>query len=233
MDVSVGSICVGGGVGVSGMISLVAARQAKVEERSVKVKRMVFRLRFVICPLFGEMDPACIECVKIKVSDQEQNPAQHLQTLHQGFERKGKIFLNGLDDVLEIVEFGLDAFLPVLEIELVVDGFIKFGGIPIADEEQVLFHALEVEHHFEFVFCDLADHAACGAWTAFVQKKGFVDLIEQVFDGYIQHAITQQLIVADLEQDDIGLKVVVGSDNDSALPIHQCEFAGRVTGTRS
>jgi hypothetical protein len=62
MDVSGGGdTCVGCGTGVSGKTSLVAARQANVEERSVKVKRIIFRFRFVICPLFGEMDQAGIQ----------------------------------------------------------------------------------------------------------------------------------------------------------------------------
>ena len=76
------------------------------------------------------MNPAGIEHVQINVSDEQDDPAQHLQAFHQAFERERKVFLNGFDDVFEIVEFGSHAFLPVFEIELVVNGFVQFGGVP-------------------------------------------------------------------------------------------------------
>ncbi len=84
-----------------------------------------------------------------------------------------------------------------------MNGFVKFGRVPIADEQHVLFGAFKVKHHFKAVFGNLAQHAACGARTTIVFEEGFVKFIEHIFNGLIQHAIAQKLIVANLEQRDV------------------------------
>ena len=69
------------GVGVSGKIRLVAARQAKVEKRTASVVQIrCVRERVML----WQCDPTCIQQVQVNISDKQNDPANHLQAVHQG-----------------------------------------------------------------------------------------------------------------------------------------------------
>jgi len=82
-------ICVGvgdgAGVGVSGKIRLVAARQAKVEKRSVIVAMMSFSRGINKILFRRDDDPACVQKIKIQITEQHQDPKGELETVEKIF----------------------------------------------------------------------------------------------------------------------------------------------------
>src|SRR5918994_7786999 len=180
--------------------------------------------------VLGKTDPAGIQQVQIEIPDKKKHPPDQLQAVHQGFEGKRKVLLNGFDDTLQIIEFISYIVLPILEVKLSLNNFIKLGGIPVPNQEKTLFGALEIEHNCQPVFRDLADKPARWAQASPLLEEVVVDLIKHVFNGFIQHPIAQQLIIADLEKSNIRLKIAVRRNDDGALPIHQRKIMCGITG---
>ena len=83
---------------------------------------------------------------------------------------------------------------------------------------------------------DPADGAARGAGQERlfpVFEELLADAVEHGLERLIQHAIAQELVVADFEQEDIGLEIAVGRDDDRAFPIHESQVCPGVAHART
>ena len=61
-----------------------------------------------------------------------------------------------------------------------------------------------------------------------VLEEVLADAVEHSLHRLVQHAVAQELVVSDLQQDDVRLKVAVGRDDDRAFPIHEGQILFRV-----
>ncbi len=129
----------------------------------------------------------------------------------------------------------MHGFLPVIEVQFLADDFIKFGGVPVADQQQILVGVFEIEHNFQAVLHDAPDATSGGAWAqsaARVAAELLGDVAQAVFHALIEHAIAQQLVIANLEQFDVRLKIAVRCDDDGAIPVHDGQVILRVAHAR-
>ncbi len=183
-------------------------------------------------PLSGKFDPSGIQKIQIQVSYEKQYPAQKLQSVHQGLPGEWEIFLDGFHDGFQVVELGTHAVLPILQIELVLDHFIQFGRVPIADQQQILLGALEIEHDLQPVLHDLADQAAGGTRPPLLLKEALIDLVEHLLDGLVQHPVAQKLVIPDFEQGNVRGEVAIRRNNHRSLPIHEGQLPGGIARPR-
>ena len=77
------------------------------------------------------------------------------------------------------------------EIELIANGSVKFCGVPIADQQQILLDAFKIKHHFEPEFYNISSGMASGARPSFVDDERFIDPIEHLFHQLVEHTIAQ------------------------------------------